>query len=1047
MLHTDEPRVGVNQAIEVVMNEAEHFLREMLQEGFFDTAEECEHRVRAVHAEICSTSRHHKIRATGEIGFAGGSYRQTTQELEFGLRRSWRNARKCIMRSQHDTLVLKDLRHIKSSIEMAHEVINGMREAYNNGAIRPTTFVFPPRSVGRRGPMIISQQLFAFACYKQADGTVLGDPANSQLTQDIIDLGWMAPEQKTRWDLLPFVTLAEDDAPAIVDLPPDLQKLVQIRHPRYAAEFEALDLKWVVAPALSRLGFDIGGVQYTATPFIGWFMDAEIGVRNLADTFRYNVLPDVVKALKLEASKPYEDLDDLPEYEKLALLSRAQAELNYATTWSYQQAGVSVVDSLTASTNFIEFDDAFKAKNGYRLPSDPYWLAPPQGSILPIWHRGGSPNYQPKPLIAKHVMDPVKAWRRELAEYIETGKQVPRTTIEKRSFPLPLRLRESVDDTSEARTTRADSMDAIAVTPSLIVDEALHNLQDLESALALDSESCYVAIHYCTAGITARKLTEKLHRQVAKLLPPVSKVVLKPSITSLDAIVVDQLCSNDLLLLVVSSTGDGDIPANGQAFFNSCKSRVKSGHMLNFKYAVFGNGDSRYADSYNGGAFKLWETLKAVGGTTIGRSGLFEADTAVEAVPTQALHMWLDTLRMPSISSPAANELTASHENKENITPRRTRRPIADPWTLMTQQLKILTSQYLPATVVQIRRGSDSVSQGSMIVKIDLGAAGCIGLGCIQVLPLNTSEKANATLRFLGLDGHEWLDLGTTGSLNGITNKRFFTELVDLELPFANLDWLKGIVADQSILMYSLSKLTTFEVVQHLQILDLFPDGISVALHRAIILSMRLLNPRTFSIASAAPLLEVDRSQMRRLNHIDIMVKIIPDGLFSDKFLSRCPLPSALLVHTIEAACTEKLELWNGEVPLIAIVTGAGFGPVRALLQRHTSSILAHKISVFVGVKTCDVSLISDVLHNASARGMVDLVELVPSNEQKLRVQDRLLDVAVREAMKTKIVDEGAMVFICTGQKHATEIIERLDVVVGGDVRELFGERLILEVY
>lgn len=53
-------------------------------------------------------------------------------------------------------------------------------------------------------------------------------------------------------------------------------------------------------------------------------MDAEIGVRNLADFFRYNVLPDVVKAMGLaDAAMVTADVDsfeDLPEFEKLAAL-------------------------------------------------------------------------------------------------------------------------------------------------------------------------------------------------------------------------------------------------------------------------------------------------------------------------------------------------------------------------------------------------------------------------------------------------------------------------------------------------------------------------------------------------------------------------------------------------------------------------------------------------------------------------------------------------------------------------------------------------------
>lgn len=63
--------------------------------------------------------------------------------------------------------------------------------------------------------------------------------------------------------------MAEGEEPVITELPKDAFPLVHIRHPKYP-ELETLGLRWVPAPALSRLGFSIGGVQYTATPFIGW---------------------------------------------------------------------------------------------------------------------------------------------------------------------------------------------------------------------------------------------------------------------------------------------------------------------------------------------------------------------------------------------------------------------------------------------------------------------------------------------------------------------------------------------------------------------------------------------------------------------------------------------------------------------------------------------------------------------------------------------------------------------------------------------------------
>ena len=64
--------------------------------------------------------------------------------------------------------------------------------------------------------------------------------------------------------------MAEGDAPAMTDVPDSLGKHLKISHPDYVEEFEKLDLRWGRFPALSRMGFDIGGVQYTAAPFVGW---------------------------------------------------------------------------------------------------------------------------------------------------------------------------------------------------------------------------------------------------------------------------------------------------------------------------------------------------------------------------------------------------------------------------------------------------------------------------------------------------------------------------------------------------------------------------------------------------------------------------------------------------------------------------------------------------------------------------------------------------------------------------------------------------------
>lgn len=111
-------------------------------------------------------------------------------------------------------------------------------------------------------------------------------------------------------------------------------------------------------------------------------MDAEIGVRDLADSFRYNALPGVAKAIGWKNTGT--DFEDLPSQDRLVWLSRAQAELNYAVHYSFAKAKVACINSLAASDSWIAFDDQYNEEKGHRLPSDPYWIAPPQGSIIPV---------------------------------------------------------------------------------------------------------------------------------------------------------------------------------------------------------------------------------------------------------------------------------------------------------------------------------------------------------------------------------------------------------------------------------------------------------------------------------------------------------------------------------------------------------------------------------------------------------------------------------------------------------------------------------------
>ncbi len=54
--------------------------------------------------------------------------------------------------------------------------------------------------------------------------------------------------------------------------------------------FSELGLRWYAVPAVSGMLLDVGGLEFTACPFNGWYMSSEIGGRNFTDEYRYNML-------------------------------------------------------------------------------------------------------------------------------------------------------------------------------------------------------------------------------------------------------------------------------------------------------------------------------------------------------------------------------------------------------------------------------------------------------------------------------------------------------------------------------------------------------------------------------------------------------------------------------------------------------------------------------------------------------------------------------------------------------------------------------------
>ncbi|MFB7718622.1 nitric oxide synthase oxygenase [Nocardia sp. NPDC056100] len=302
---------------------------------------------------------------------AAGTYWHTLDELRIGTKLAWRNHDRCVGRRHWRALDVRDARTATNPAELAAECWEHLRQATNRGAVRSIITIGPPVDADGSGFRIINSQLIRYAGYRTPQG-IVGDPANLDLTDLAYEHGWRG--EGGRFDVLPLLIQSPDESVQIFDVPADLVLEVPLHHPELAW-FADLDLKWHAVPAVSNMDLEIGGLTYACAPFNGWYVSSEIG-RNLGDTNRYNVLPDIADRMGLDRSN-----------ERTLWRDQALIELSRAILFSYKRSRVHLVDHHTVARQFLDHVDREQAA-GRACPTDWTWINPPlSASLTPTFHR------------------------------------------------------------------------------------------------------------------------------------------------------------------------------------------------------------------------------------------------------------------------------------------------------------------------------------------------------------------------------------------------------------------------------------------------------------------------------------------------------------------------------------------------------------------------------------------------------------------------------------------------------------------------------------
>jgi nitric-oxide synthase, bacterial len=315
-----------------------------------------------------------RMSAIREEVLQSGTYRHTEEELTHGARMAWRHNSRCIGRLFWHTLEVIDVRGKETAVEVAEALLAHMERANNGGRIRPVMTVFRSGEDPAKVIRIWNHQLIRYAGYpgNAEEEPRAGDPASDAFTSLCRKLGWQGTGGD--FDVLPLVISIGGEQPRLFPIPEGIVQEVPLTHPEIE-RFPELGLRWYSVPIVSDMQLEIGGIRYTAAPFNGWYMETEIGSRNLGDTSRYNRLPAVADLLGLDRSTNTSLWKD-----------RALLELNRAVLHSYKLAGVSIVDHHTAADQFVRFQEQEKQR-GREVSGKWHWLIPPMSpSATPIWN-------------------------------------------------------------------------------------------------------------------------------------------------------------------------------------------------------------------------------------------------------------------------------------------------------------------------------------------------------------------------------------------------------------------------------------------------------------------------------------------------------------------------------------------------------------------------------------------------------------------------------------------------------------------------------------
>ena len=460
------------------------------------------------------------------------------------------------------------------------------------------------------------------------------------------------------------------------------------------------------------------------------------------------------------------------------------------------------------------------------------------------------------------------------------------------------------------------------------------------------------------------------------------------------------LAKEKILLLVVSTQGEGEVPESAQDLWKFLNGRKKP-DLSGLQFAVYGLGDSSYTFFCKAG-IDFDNRLAELGGRRLLER--VDADVDFDAVTDSWVPQAL--------------------EKVEQLAPGK--QAVVVP--ISPQQQKVRYGRNAPyrATLLENRQLTTDKALADvrhLSLEIDPQAISYEPGDSLGVWFRNSPELVTDILQILQLDGKTAVTLGTEDlTLSGaLSNKRELTlmnpAVINGWAAIADSEKLKEIAAEQTALREYAADRQFIDVIRE------FPGHVEA---QQLVELLKPLQPRLYSIASSQNELDdevhltVSALQYQAYGHSH-------EGAASGFLIDRLSEDENVDVYVVENESFRLPE--NSETPVIMIGAGTGIAPFRSFMQERSARGDEGKNWLIFGNRNFHEDFLyqSEWIEHRN-NGTLDKVNVAFSRDSKKRVyvQDKVLEQG-QEIYDW--IQKGAHIYVCGALDMEAGVAEALEQV------------------